>query len=246
MTDNEPDRMNVDMAEVEKFSRSSARWWDVEGEFKPLHQINPLRLDYIDRRSRLAGRRVLDAGCGGGILSESMAQKGAQVTGIDVGEAQLEVARLHALENRVENIHYRKITVEQLAREKPADWDIVTCMEILEHVPRPASIVQACAQLVKPGGSVYFSTINRHPKAFLFAILGAEYILRLLPAGTHQYEKFIRPSELDRWSHNCGLETRDLTGLHYNPFLQTFRLGRGLEVNYIARMVKPAVHPGLS
>ena len=239
MTENKQNQINVDVAEVEKFSRSAARWWDVEGEFKPLHQINPLRLDYIDRHSRLAGRRVLDTGCGGGILSEAMALKGADVTGIDVGEAQLEVARLHALENQVKNIQYLKITAEQLAEEKPGYWDIVTCMEMLEHVPDPASIVRACGKLVKPGGTVYFSTINRHPKAFVFAILGAEYVLNLLPTGTHQYEKFVRPSELDRWSDSCDLETRDLTGLHYNPVLQTYRLGKGLEVNYIARMEKP-------
>ncbi len=240
MIGNRRNRNNVDAAEVEKFSRSAARWWDIEGEFKPLHQINPLRLDYIERHSRLSGRRVLDAGCGGGILSEAMALKGADVTGIDAGEAQLEVARLHAVENGVENIRYLKITVEQLAEEKPACWDIVTCMEMLEHVPDAASIVRACGKLVKPGGTVWFSTINRHPKAFLFAILGAEYMLGLLPVGTHQYEKFIRPDELDQWGADGGLETRDLIGLHYNPLLQTFRLGRGLEVNYIARMEKPA------
>jgi len=239
MTATEQNRMNVDAAEVEKFSRSAARWWDLEGEFKALHQINPLRLEYIDRHSRLAGRRVLDTGCGGGILSEAMAIKGADVTGIDVGEAQLEVARLHALENQVNNIQYLKTTVEQLAEEKPGCWGIVTCMEMMEHVPNPASIVQACGRLVKPGGSVWFSTINRHPKAFALAILGAEYILNLLPAGTHQYEKFIRPSELVKWASD-DLEIRDLIGLHYNPILQTFRLGKGLEVNYIARMEKPA------
>ncbi len=239
MTATEQNRINIDAAEVEKFSRSAARWWDLEGEFKTLHQINPLRLDYIDQHSRLAGCRVLDTGCGGGILSEAMAIKGADVTGIDVGEAQLEVARLHALENQVNNIQYLKTTVEQLAEEKPGCWDIVTCMEMLEHVPDPASIVQACGRLVKPGGSVWFSTINRHPKAFVLAILGAEYILNLLPAGTHQYEKFIRPGELVKWASD-DLEIRDLIGLHYNPILQTFRLGNGIAVNYIARMEKPA------
>ncbi len=242
MTGDKQNQVNVDDTEIEKFSRSASRWWDTEGEFKSLHQINPLRLNYIDGHSRLAGCRVLDAGCGGGILSEAMALKGADVTGIDMGEAQLEVARLHALENQVKNIEYLKITVERLAEEKPGYWDIVTCMELLEHVPDPASIVQACGKLVKPGGIVYFSTINRHPKAFVFAILGAEYALNLLPTGTHQYEKFIRPSELDRWGDSCNLITRDLTGLHYNPVLKTYRLGPGLEVNYIARMEKPVGH----
>lgn len=229
---------NVDDAEIEKFSQLAARWWDTEGDFKPLHQINPLRLNYIDQHSPLHGCRVLDIGCGGGILSESMALKGAEVTGIDMADAPLEVARLHALENRVENIEYLKITAEQLAEEKPACWDIITCMELLEHVPDPASIVQACSRLVKAEGTVWFSTINRHPKAFVFAILGAEYILGLLPRGTHQYENFIRPGELGRWSENCGLEVCALTGMHYNPIFKTCRLGPGLEVNYIARMEK--------
>ena len=230
---------NVDDAEIRKFSELASRWWDPQSEFKPLHQINPLRLGYINQHTPISGLRVLDVGCGGGILSESMALEGAHVTGIDMGEAPLNVARLHALEQNVENVEYLKITAEALAQQNSEEWDIVTCMEMLEHVPDPSSIVEACSKLVKPGGTIYFSTINRHPKAFALAIVGAEYILNLLPKGTHQYEKFIKPSELNRWSESSGLRASDLIGIHYNPFLNTYRLGAGIDVNYIARMEKP-------
>ena len=192
------EKINVDHAEVNKFEELAARWWDPHSEFKPLHEINPLRLEYIDRLASLAGKKVLDVGCGGGILSESMALKGAQVTGIDMGEAPLHVARLHLLESGLE-IHYERIPVERLAAEQPASFDVVTCMEMLEHVPDPGSVVEACSRLVKPGGHVIFSTINRNPKSYLYAIIGAEYLLKLLPKGTHDYAKFIRPSELSRW-----------------------------------------------
>ena len=229
---------NVDHAEIAKFSDLASRWWDPEGEFKPLHEINPLRLGYIDERTPLAGRRVLDVGCGGGILAESMAARGAEVTGIDMGEAPLTVARLHALESDAE-VDYRKITAEELAAKQPGEWDIVTCMELLEHVPDPASTIAACARLAKPGGAVYFSTINRNPKAWLFAIVGAEYLLRLLPAGTHRYEKFIRPSELHRWAERAGLLVKDLTGIHYHPLTRRFSLGAGLDVNYLAWTRRP-------
>lgn len=237
-TDTNPEtKQNVDDAEVKKFSALAARWWDTESAFKPLHQINPLRLDFIDQRTPLDGKMVLDVGCGGGILSEAMALRGAIVTGIDMGEEPLNVARLHALENKVE-IDYKKSTAEALVQQSPARWDIVTCMELLEHVPNPASIVQACSALVKPGGAVYFSTINRNPKAFLFAIVGAEYLLNLIPKGTHDYEKFIRPSELNRWCEVVDLNTEELIGLHYNPIFQSYKLAPGLEVNYIMHSSK--------
>jgi 2-polyprenyl-6-hydroxyphenyl methylase/3-demethylubiquinone-9 3-methyltransferase len=229
--------MNVDESEIRKFSELASRWWDPESEFRSLHDINPLRLEYIDGHSPVSGQAVLDVGCGGGILSESMAARGAAVTGIDMGEAPLNVARLHALENSVD-IDYRKTTAEDLAMKVPGHWDIVTCMELLEHVPDPASVVEACSKLVKPGGYVYFSTINRNPKSFLLAIVGAEYVLNLLPRGTHQYEKFIRPSELDRWCESCELETRAITGMHYNPLLKSYSLGPGVQVNYISVTTK--------
>lgn len=231
---------NVDHAEIRKFEELAARWWDPESEFKPLHEINPLRLDYIDRHAGLAGKRVLDVGCGGGILAESMAARGADVTGIDMGEAPLEVARLHLLESGLE-VHYERIPAERLAREQPASFDIVTCMEMLEHVPDPGSVVRACADLVKPGGQVFFSTLNRNPKSYLFAIVGAEYILGLLPKGTHDYAKFIRPSELDRWIRAAGLETGDITGLVYNPLTRRYRLEAGdVDVNYMVLCRKDA------
>lgn len=233
---------NVDEAEIKKFSALAARWWDTESEFKPLHQINPLRLDFINQHSPVAGKLVLDVGCGGGILSEAMALRGARVTGIDMGDAALNVARLHALENQV-NIEYQRITAEELAQSSAHKWDLVTCMELLEHVPDPASIVQACGEMVKPGGTVYFSTINRNPKSFLLAIIGAEYLLNILPKGTHQYEKFIRPSELNQWGEVAGLKTEQLTGMHYNPIFQSYRLGSGLDVNYIMRAVKYPDYP---
>lgn len=224
---------NVDAAEVAKFEALASRWWDPQSEFKPLHEINPLRLDFIDARAGLAGKRVLDVGCGGGILSESMAHRGAKVTGIDLGEAPLGVARLHAEESGVE-IDYRNISVEALADQQAGDFDIVTCMEMLEHVPDPASVIQACSQLVRPGGYVFFSTLNRTPKSYAFAILGAEYVLRLLPRGTHDYAKFIRPSEMAAWSRASGLEIREQTGLTYNPLTRRYRLvAHDVSVNYM-------------
>lgn len=224
---------NVDAAEVAKFEALASRWWDPQSEFKPLHEINPLRLDFIDARAGLAGKRVLDVGCGGGILSESMAHRGAKVTGIDLGEAPLGVARLHAEESGVE-IDYRNISVEALADQQAGGFDIVTCMEMLEHVPDPASVIQACSQLVRPGGYVFFSTLNRTPKSYAFAILGAEYVLRLLPRGTHDYAKFIRPSEMAAWSRASGLEIREQTGLTYNPLTRRYRLvAHDVSVNYM-------------
>ncbi|MBR2515453.1 MAG: bifunctional 2-polyprenyl-6-hydroxyphenol methylase/3-demethylubiquinol 3-O-methyltransferase UbiG [Halomonas sp.] len=224
---------NVDAAEVAKFEALASRWWDPQSEFKPLHDINPLRLDFIDARSGLAGKRVLDVGCGGGILSESMAHRGAKVTGIDLGEAPLGVARLHAEASGVE-IDYRNISVEALADEQPGEFDIITCMEMLEHVPDPASVIRACSQLVRPGGYVFFSTLNRTPKSYAFAILGAEYVLRLLPRGTHDYAKFIRPSEMAAWSRTSGLEVREQTGLTYNPLTRRYRLvANDVSVNYM-------------
>ncbi len=224
---------NVDQAEVDKFDALASRWWDPHSEFKPLHDINPLRLDYIDGHAPLAGRRVLDVGCGGGLLSEGMAARGARVTGIDMGEAPLGVARLHLHESGME-VDYERITAEALAEREPAGFDTVTCMEMLEHVPDPASVIDACARLVRPGGDLFFSTINRNPKSYLFAILGAEYLLRMLPRGTHDYGKFIRPSELERWARRAGLELRDLTGMTYNPLTGAYRLGDDVDVNYLA------------
>ena len=224
--------MNVDPQELEKFNELAHRWWDPGAEFKPLHDINPLRLDYIDKLAGLKGKTVLDVGCGGGILSESMAVRGAQVTGIDLGEKALKVAQLHLLETG-NQVDYRKITVEDLAREQPQHYDIVTCMEILEHVPEPASAVQACAELVKPGGHVFFSTINRNLKSYLFAVIGAEYVLELLPRGTHDYSKFIKPSELARYCRDAGLAVKQLTSMGYNPFAKTYSLGTDTDVNYI-------------
>jgi len=229
---------NVDHAEIRKFEQLAARWWDPESEFKPLHEINPLRLDYIDGIAGLQGKRVLDVGCGGGILAESMAARGADVTGIDMGEAPLEVARLHLLESGVD-VHYERIPAERLAHEQPASFDVVTCMEMLEHVPDPGSVVQACADLLKPGGHVFFSTLNRNPKSYLFAIIGAEYILGLLPKGTHDFAKFIRPSELDRWIRAAKLQTRDITGLVYNPLTRVYRLDpTDVGVNYMVSCSK--------
>jgi len=231
--------VNVDHAEVSKFEQLASRWWDPNSEFKPLHQINPLRLDYIDARAALSGKAVLDVGCGGGILSESMAARGAQVTGIDMGEAPLEVARLHLLESGQE-VEYRRIPVEELADEMPGQFDVVTCMEMLEHVPDPASVIAACARLVKPGGQVFFSTLNRNPKSYLFAIVGAEYVLRMLPKGTHDFAKFIRPSELTRWAREAALDTADITGLTYNPLTGIYKLDpRDVDVNYMVACGRP-------
>ncbi len=233
------DSANVDHDEIDKFEKLASRWWDPDSEFKPLHEINPLRLDYIDEIAGLEGKRVLDVGCGGGILSESMAARGASVTGIDMGEAPLAVAKLHLLESGLE-VDYQRIPVEMLADERPGTYDIVTCMEMLEHVPDPASVIQSCAELAKPGGNLFFSTINRNPKAYLFAIIGAEYLLRLLPTGTHDYNRFIRPSEMDRWLRASGLHTSDIIGLSYNPFTQTYKLSSDVDVNYMVSCTKEA------
>lgn len=230
---------NVDLQEIRKFEALASRWWDPASEFKPLHDINPLRLNYIDQRSPLKGRRVLDVGCGGGLLSEAMALRGAEVTGIDMGEAPLAVARLHAEQSGAQ-VRYLQRTAEAMSAAEPASYDIVTCLEMLEHVPDPAAVVAACARLVKPGGQVYFSTISRTPKSFLFAIVGAEYVLRLLPRGTHDYAKFIRPSELDAWTRASGLALRDLTGMHYNPVLRYYWLGPGVDVNYLVHCSRDA------
>ncbi len=232
-------QINMDPNEIAKFEALASRWWDPNSEFKPLHDINPLRLDYIDRQAGLAGKRVLDVGCGGGILAEAMASRGAEVTGIDLGEAPLSVAELHLLESG-ESVEYRRIAAEELAEEMPEHFDIVTCMEMLEHVPDPSSIIRACSRLVKPEGRVFFSTLNRNPKSFLLAIVGAEYILGMLPKGTHEYAKFIRPSELDHWARQAGLETVDVTGMTYNPLSRRYRLGRDIDVNYLVTTVKTA------
>ena len=239
MTDNQSD--NVDPAEIAKFSELASRWWDPQSEFKPLHQINPLRLDFIDQRTPLKGLNVLDVGCGGGILSESMAQRGANVSGIDMAEGPLSVARLHALESSAV-VNYRAVTAEQLATEQPQAFDVVTCLELLEHVPDPASVVSACQTLVRPGGSVYFSTINRNPKSFLLAIVGAEFILNLLPKGTHQYQKLIKPSELNNWCERAGLHLTEIIGMHYNPLFKTYSLGPGLDVNYLAHTLNGEIN----
>jgi len=224
---------NVDHTEIGKFEELAARWWDPNSEFKPLHDINPLRLDYIDRAAGLKGKEVLDVGCGGGILSESMAVLGARVTGIDMGERPLQVAELHTLESGV-RVTYRRVPVEELAAESPARFDVVTCMEMLEHVPEPASVVSACARLVKPDGCVFFSTLNRNLKSYLLAIIGAEYILGMLPRGTHDYGRFIKPSELDAWVRAAGMHTQDITGMTYNPLTDTYRLAdRDMNVNYL-------------
>lgn len=222
---------NLDQREISRFDALASRWWDPQGELRTLHAINPLRLRYIGDRTGLRGKRVLDVGCGGGLLSEAMAERGAEVTGIDMAEEPLTVARLHRHESG-QKVNYLKSSAEALAAESPAQFDVVTCLEMLEHIPEPAAVVQACATLVKPKGAVFFSTLNRHPKAFLFAILGAEYALRMLPRGTHAYEKFIRPSELDAWARASGLSLRHSCGLHYNPLTRAYHLGGDLDVNY--------------
>jgi 2-polyprenyl-6-hydroxyphenyl methylase/3-demethylubiquinone-9 3-methyltransferase len=224
---------NVDPAELAKFSELAHRWWDVNSEFRPLHQINPLRLDWIQTLVPLKGKQVLDVGCGGGILSDAMARAGAHVTGIDLATKSLKVAQLHALETQTPNVAYREVSAEALAAEKPASFDVVTCMEMLEHVPDPASVVRACATLVKPGGWVFFSTLNRNPQSFLFAIVGAEYVLNLLPKGTHEYAKFIRPSELAGFCREAGLQTQASRGLQYNPLTQRYWLDANTRVNYM-------------
>lgn len=224
--------LNVDPAEIAKFEELASRWWDKQGEFKPLHEINPLRLHFIDERVQLNAKRVLDVGCGGGILSESMAKLGADVTAIDMGKAPLSVARLHAMESEVE-VNYQQITVEELAQQQPHSFDAVSCMEMLEHVPDPGSVIKACETLVKPGGAVFFSTINRNPKAYLFAIVGAEYLLKMLPRGTHDYAKFIKPSELDEWARKTNLQLKNITGMTFNPLTNTYKLGKDVDVNYM-------------
>lgn len=229
--------LNADPVELDKFGDLAHRWWDPNSEFKPLHDINPLRLDWIDQNIGLAGKRVLDVGCGGGLLSEGMATRGAVVTGIDLSEKPLGVAKLHLLESG-QKVDYRKIAVEQLAEEMPGAFDSVTCLEMLEHVPNPSSIVSACARLVKPGGQVFFSTLNRNPKSYLFAVIGAEYILNMLPKGTHDYAKFIKPSELARWAKLAGLEPEELIGMSYNPLTQQYALGRDSSVNYLLRTIR--------
>jgi 2-polyprenyl-6-hydroxyphenyl methylase/3-demethylubiquinone-9 3-methyltransferase len=231
--------VNADPAELAKFSDLAHRWWDPDSEFRPLHQINPLRLGWIDGLAALAGKRVLDIGCGGGILSDSMARKGANVTGIDLSVKALRVAQLHALEAGTTNVSYQEISAEAMALEQPGEFDVVTCMEMLEHVPDPASVVRACSTLVKPGGWVFFSTLNRNAKAFLFAVLGAEYVLQLLPKGTHEYAKFIRPSELASYCRAAGLELDQTRGMEYNPFTQRYWLSGDTSVNYLFATRKP-------
>ncbi|HXI37490.1 MAG TPA: bifunctional 2-polyprenyl-6-hydroxyphenol methylase/3-demethylubiquinol 3-O-methyltransferase UbiG [Burkholderiales bacterium] len=231
--------MNADPAELEKFSRLAHRWWDPQGEFRPLHEINPLRLEWIDGAAGLAGKKVLDVGCGGGILAEAMARRGAEVTGIDLGEKGLRVAELHLAESKLP-VKYEMVSAEDHAARHAGEFDVVTCMELLEHVPEPAGMVAACARLARPGGFVFFSTINRNPKSYLFAVIGAEYVLKLLPKGTHDYLRFIKPSELSRWSRTSGLAPEELIGMTYNPFTQRYSLGRDCDVNYLLRCRRDA------
>ena len=229
--------LNFDPKEIAKFEELASRWWDPDSEFKPLHEINPLRLEYIDRRSSLKGKTVVDIGCGGGILAESMALRGANVLGIDMGKAPLSVASLHKLESGAE-LDYQQITAEELADKEPEKYDVVTCMEMLEHVPDPASVIAACSKLVKPDGHVFFSTINRNPKSYLFAIVGAEYIMQMLPKGTHDYSKFIKPSELENWARAADLHLRELTGMSYNLLSKKYSLGHDVDVNYLMHTQK--------
>src|SRR5688572_28884667 len=231
--------VNADPAELEKFGKLAHRWWDPEGEFRPLHEINPLRLDWIAQHAALEGSKVLDVGCGGGILAEAMARRGAQVTGIDLSDKALRMAQLHLLESRLE-VQYENVSVEDYAAAHAGKFDIVTCMELMEHVPEPAARVAACARLVRPNGKVFFSTINRNPKSYLFAVVGAEYLLKLLPKGTHDYLRFIKPSELSRWSRAAGLRADELIGMTYNPLTRRYRLGRDCDVNYLLRTTRDA------
>lgn len=230
--------MNADPLEIQKFSELAHRWWDPTSEFRPLHEINPLRLEWINAKVPLAGKRVIDIGCGGGILAESMARKGANVTGIDLSEKALKVADLHSLESGV-NVRYKLIAAEAMAAEEAGQYDVVTCMEMLEHVPDPAAIVQACAALVKPGGHIFMSTLNRNPKAYLFAVLGAEYILRLLPKGTHDYDKFITPAELSQFARSAGLDLNSMRGMGYNPLTKIYSLNNDTSVNYLVACTRP-------
>ena len=229
--------INVDPGEIARFSELAHRWWDPASEFKPLHEINPLRLDYIDRIAGLRGKKVADIGCGGGILAESMAQLGARVTGTDLGEEPLKVAQLHLFESGV-TVDYRHVAAEDLARELPGQFDVITCMELLEHVPDPASMVHACATLARPGGDLFFSTVNRNLKSYLFAVIGAEYVLRLLPRGTHRYQKFIRPAELGAYCRHARIDVRQITGMTYNPLTGVYSLGSDTDVNYLVHCVK--------
>ena len=231
--------MNADPVELEKFSKLAHRWWDPAGEFRPLHEINPLRLDWIAQHARLEGAAVLDVGCGGGILAEAMARRGAKVTGIDLSEKALKVAQLHLLESRLE-VQYQSVSAEDYAAAHADRFDVVACMELLEHVPEPGAMVAACARLVRPGGQVFFSTINRNPKSYLFAVIGAEYVLGLLPKGTHDYMRFIKPSELSRWSREAGLRIDELIGMSYNPITRRYWLGRDCDVNYLLRTTRNA------
>lgn len=231
--------MNADPLELQKFSDLAHRWWDPTSEFRPLHEINPLRLEWINAQAPLAGKAVADIGCGGGILAESMAKKGAQVTGIDLSEKALKVADLHSLESGVQ-VRYEMISAEELAAREPDRYDVVTCMEMLEHVPDPAAVVKACAMLVKPGGRVFFSTINRNPKAYLFAVIGAEYLLRMLPKGTHDYHKFITPAELARFIRNANMNVDSLKGMSYNPLTKLYSLNQDTDVNYLVACTRPA------
>jgi 2-polyprenyl-6-hydroxyphenyl methylase/3-demethylubiquinone-9 3-methyltransferase len=232
--------LNVDPKEISKFEELASRWWDRNSEFKPLHEINPLRANFIDQLSPVAGKRLIDVGCGGGILAESMARRGATVTGIDMGEAPLNVARIHQLESAIK-IDYQQSTAEQMAESHAGAFDVVCCLEMLEHVPDPAAVIQACADLCQAGGDLYFSTINRSPKSYAFAVLGAEYVLKLLPKGTHDYSRFIKPSELANWIRSAGLELREMTGLLYNPITRNYRLQEeDVSVNYMVRASKPA------
>jgi len=239
MTNSANPSPNVDPNEIKKFEDLASRWWDPESEFQPLHAINPLRTEYINLHSPVKGLKVLDVGCGGGLISEAMSAFGAEVTGIDMGEAPLSVAKLHLLESG-EEVEYLKITAEELAEQRPAHYDVVTCLEMLEHVPDPSLVIKACGQLVKPGGDVYFSTINRNPKAWLFAIVGAEYVLNLLPRGTHEYDKLIKPSELSGYARQSGLALQRMIGLHYNPLSKAYKLAAGVDVNYMIHCKKSA------
>jgi 2-polyprenyl-6-hydroxyphenyl methylase/3-demethylubiquinone-9 3-methyltransferase len=233
------DESNVDPAELAKFNELAHRWWDPAGEFRPLHEINPLRLGWIDARAPLEGKSALDVGCGGGILTEAMAQRGASVTGIDLGEKALRIAQVHMLESGVQ-VRYEAASAEAFAEAHPGAFDVVTCMELLEHVPEPSSTVAACARLAKPGGRVFFSTINRNPKAYLLAVIGAEYVLKLLPKGTHDYTRFIKPSELTRWCRDAGLRPLEMTGMTYNPLTKQYKLGPDCDVNYMLCCAKDA------